>query len=187
MIMCVGPPVAFVPITNMGPPYLNYSMSVAGNGLCSTYYTRTVTTVCATTLTGLATRIKVSQCSREVTFSSNFGYDLETPSLVMNSSALITPAPAIKWPSHAIWLRGRLLPAAEHHLTSIARFILYSQMAGWTTHIIIKFGISRLLRSRESRRSYSHGVQAGHTHSRDHSYGYHDDNTLRSFRSAICI
>ena len=96
MTMCVGPPVAFVPITNVGPPYLNYSMSVAGNGSCSTYYTRTVMTVYATTLTGLATRIKVSQCSQEVTFSSDFGYSLETPSLVMNSNALIAPAPAIK-------------------------------------------------------------------------------------------
>lgn len=94
--MCVGPPVAFVPITITGPPYLNYSMSVAGNGSCSTYYTRTVTTVCATTLTGLATRIRISQCSQKVTFSSDFGYSLETPSPVMNSSALITPAPAIK-------------------------------------------------------------------------------------------
>ena len=53
-------------------------------------------TVYATTLTGLATRIKVSQCSQEVTFSSDFGYSLEKPSLIMNSSALITPAPAIK-------------------------------------------------------------------------------------------
>jgi len=96
MTMCVGPPVAFMPITTVGPPYLNYSMSVAGNGSCSTYYTRTVTTVCATTLTGLATRIRVSQCSQEVTFSSDFGYSLETPSPAMNNSALITPALAIK-------------------------------------------------------------------------------------------
>jgi hypothetical protein len=63
MTMCVGPPVAFVPITTVEPPYLNYSISIAGNGSCSTYYIRTATTVCVTTLTGLATRIRVSQCS----------------------------------------------------------------------------------------------------------------------------
>ncbi|OCL10298.1 hypothetical protein AOQ84DRAFT_387607 [Glonium stellatum] len=96
MTMCVGPPVALVPVTTMGPPYLNYSMIVAGNGSCSTYYTPTVTTVCATTLTGLATQIKISQCSQEVTFSSDFGYSLETPSSAMGSNAIATPAPAIK-------------------------------------------------------------------------------------------
>ena len=39
MAMCVRPPVAFVPVTIVGPPYLNYSINVAGNGSCSTYYT----------------------------------------------------------------------------------------------------------------------------------------------------
>lgn len=64
---CVGPPIGLVATaTILGPPYLNastlYSTTVAGTGSCETIYAPTTTTVCATTLTGLAS--KVSEVER---------------------------------------------------------------------------------------------------------------------------
>ncbi|KAH7119843.1 hypothetical protein B0J11DRAFT_71404 [Dendryphion nanum] len=99
---CIGPPIALVPTSTIsGPPYSNsstlYSTSIAGTGSCETVYAETATTVCATTLTGLGSKITVTSCDQEITFSSECGFTLETPSPTLrNFTALITPAPAVK-------------------------------------------------------------------------------------------
>jgi hypothetical protein len=96
---CVGPPIALIPIS--GPPYLNYSTEyeafTAGTGHCETAYVPTQTTVCATTLTGIASRIIVSECDQEITFSSECGFTLEAPTpAVTTNYSLVTPAPTVK-------------------------------------------------------------------------------------------
>jgi len=100
MTMCVGPPVGLVPVSTLGPPYLNdstvYETTVAGTGECSTVYTATETTVCATTITGLASKITVSECDQAVTFSSEFGYALETARPVTVDGFETTPPPRIR-------------------------------------------------------------------------------------------
>ncbi|KAF2440542.1 hypothetical protein P171DRAFT_435335 [Karstenula rhodostoma CBS 690.94] len=99
MTWCVGPPVAFAAITTRAP-YLNqsveYEMITAGTARCETAYATTETTVCATTLTGIASKITVSECDQEITFSSECGFTLETPTPVTSNSSLITPAPTVK-------------------------------------------------------------------------------------------
>ena len=98
------------------PRYRNISTQASSTDSCSTIYSPTVTLVCATTLTGLASKIPVTDCAQNVTFSSEYGYILVTPTLtpsalpastnmaifnatgVSNSSlaAMITPPPAIQ-------------------------------------------------------------------------------------------
>lgn len=99
MTWCVGPPLALQPVS-MKAPYLNmttdYDVITAGTGRCETVYVPTETTVCATTLTGLASKITVSECDQEITFSSECGFTLETPTPTMTASSLITPAPTVK-------------------------------------------------------------------------------------------
>ncbi|KAJ4358549.1 uncharacterized protein N0V89_003133 [Didymosphaeria variabile] len=99
MTWCVGPPVAFAPVTTKAP-YLNHSTEYevvsAGTGRCETVYVPTEATVCATTLTGIASKIIVSECDQEITFSSECGFTLETPSPVTSNLSLITPAPTVK-------------------------------------------------------------------------------------------
>jgi hypothetical protein len=99
MTWCVGPPIGLIPITT-GAPYGNHSMqyatTVAGTGGCETVYAPTETTVCVTTLTGLASKVAITECDQEVTFSSECGFTLETPTLTMNNLSLITPAPTVK-------------------------------------------------------------------------------------------
>ncbi|KAF2839171.1 hypothetical protein M501DRAFT_1057462 [Patellaria atrata CBS 101060] len=88
--MCVLPPIAFfegsfVNTNTMGSPYLNYSMSIPDvPGTCTTVYTSTSTTLCATVLSGLISRETVSDCDQTITFSSQYGYWLETPSRAQN-------------------------------------------------------------------------------------------------------
>lgn len=101
MTWCVGPPIALVPIvTQTSPPYVNastaYSTITAGTESCETVYAPITTTVCATTLTGLASKVTVSECDQEVTFSSECGFELETPTPTISNSSLITPAPSVK-------------------------------------------------------------------------------------------
>ncbi|KAF2009298.1 hypothetical protein BU24DRAFT_358997 [Aaosphaeria arxii CBS 175.79] len=101
-VWCVPGPLALVPTaTLLGPPYLNestlYETKTAGSGTCETVYVPTETTVCATTLTGLASKITVTDCSQEITFSSECGFTLETPTpTLQNLTSLITPAPTVK-------------------------------------------------------------------------------------------
>lgn len=115
--LCELPPIALVPIPasntgSIGPQFLNastrYSASIPpGNGTCSTFLSPTQTTVCATTLTGLATTYPVTDCTQQITFSSQLGYTLVTPSATPTNgsnittgfhfnSSLITPAPSIQ-------------------------------------------------------------------------------------------
>ncbi|KAF2877252.1 hypothetical protein BDV95DRAFT_558775 [Massariosphaeria phaeospora] len=103
MTWCVGPPIGLIPIATVsGPPYLNvstkYSTTTAGTGSCETVYTPTTTTVCATTLTGLASKITVTHCDQEITFSSECGFTIETPTPTNGnlSMLMITPAPTVK-------------------------------------------------------------------------------------------
>ncbi|PSN69822.1 hypothetical protein BS50DRAFT_456781, partial [Corynespora cassiicola Philippines] len=103
MTWCIGPPIALIPLT--GPPYLNsssngtiqYSTSMDGPMSCETVYVPIATTVCATTLTGIASKITVSECDQEITFSSECGFSLETPTPTgSNNYTLVTLAPTIR-------------------------------------------------------------------------------------------
>ncbi|KAF2797098.1 hypothetical protein K505DRAFT_270238 [Melanomma pulvis-pyrius CBS 109.77] len=102
MTWCVGPPVGFIQMTAnvTGPPYLNhsteYSTIIEGTGSCETIYVPTETTICATTLTGLASKVAITECDQEITFSSECGFTLETPTLTASNFSLITPAPSVK-------------------------------------------------------------------------------------------
>lgn len=128
--LCELPPIAYFSLTSMlsarptTAPYRNYSVSIPpGNGSCTTVYSQTQTMVCDTTLSDLVTTYHVTNCAQEITFSSQYGYRLTTPTPASNltgnatypflnatySSALvtgtgtgsgiaamITPAPAIE-------------------------------------------------------------------------------------------
>lgn len=103
MTWCVAPAMALWPITN-GPLYLNsstteYSTSYEGTGSCETVFVPVQTTVCATTLTGIGSKISVTDCEQQVTFSTECGFTLETPTPTLAStgfSSLITPAPSVR-------------------------------------------------------------------------------------------
>lgn len=85
--LCELPPLAFFSASLERPstvastaPYRNYSISVPeGNGTCTTVYKPTRTMVCATTLTGLFDKWTVSKCDQDLTFSTQYGYVLVTP------------------------------------------------------------------------------------------------------------
>ncbi|KAH7406259.1 hypothetical protein DE146DRAFT_437309 [Phaeosphaeria sp. MPI-PUGE-AT-0046c] len=98
MTWCVPPAVQYVPIS--GPPYsnttTNYSIIATGTNVCDVVYAPVMTTICATTLTGLASKVTITDCSQEVTFSTECGFALETPSPVTSNASLITPAPTVK-------------------------------------------------------------------------------------------
>lgn len=100
MTWCVSPPVQFVPIS--GAPFpnvtVNFMAIAAGTGSCKTVYAPVETTVCATTLTALASKVTITDCDQEVTFSTECGFSLETPTptSTMNGSSLITPAPTVR-------------------------------------------------------------------------------------------
>lgn len=112
--LCELPPIAEV-LATAAPtastaPYSNYSVSVPpGNGTCTTIYSATETMVCATVLSGIATRYTVTDCAQDITFSSEYGYVLATalataPNATISSlnatnattPALITPVPTIQ-------------------------------------------------------------------------------------------
>lgn len=128
--LCELPPVAevfassFPTLTVSTAPYANASYTVSiptGTGSCTTLYTPTETMVCATVLDGIATKYTVSECSQDITFSTDYGYILATPTPGSslngtntglngtlasvnatttlpdaNSLALITPAPTVQ-------------------------------------------------------------------------------------------
>ncbi|EME38805.1 hypothetical protein DOTSEDRAFT_75516 [Dothistroma septosporum NZE10] len=90
-------------ITTMSTPWRNYSVSIPpGNGTCTTIYSPTQTMICATTLTGLVTKYTVSECAQDITFSTEYGAVLASPTVTVNytsgasGSALITPAPTLQ-------------------------------------------------------------------------------------------
>lgn len=99
--LCELPPVAFYSASPYRPsmvastaPYQNYSISVPeGNGTCTTIYKPTHTMVCATTLTGLFDKWTVSQCHQDLTFSTQYGFALVTPTPTPAAAASSTSAP----------------------------------------------------------------------------------------------
>ncbi|KAI5364519.1 hypothetical protein Slin15195_G040560 [Septoria linicola] len=106
---CVLPPQAVYPVTplptltTMSSPWRNYSISIPeGSGTCTTIYSPTQTMVCATTLTGLVTQYTVSRCDQNITFSTEYGFVLASPTAEANVSALatsdavITPRPTVQ-------------------------------------------------------------------------------------------
>jgi hypothetical protein len=98
---CVGGGVALVPTTTLtGAPCGNrstlYSAAVGGSERCDILYVATTTTVCATTLTGLASKVTVSECDQEITFSSECGFTMETPTPTTVDYSVITPPPVLR-------------------------------------------------------------------------------------------
>jgi hypothetical protein len=97
---CLGGPIYLSSIS--GSPFFNGSANytqIVGTGTCGVEYSTTAKTICATTLTGLASKVTVSECDQQITFSSECGFTLETPtpaSATTNYSALITPAPTVR-------------------------------------------------------------------------------------------
>lgn len=107
--LCALPPQAVFPATplptlsTMTSPWRNYSISIPpGNGTCTTIYSPTPTMVCATTLTGLVEKYTVSKCDQDITFSTEYGFVLASPtadsdsSALATSGALITPRPTVQ-------------------------------------------------------------------------------------------
>ena len=115
--LCELPPIEFFSVTPQPSampttaPYRNYSILIPpGNGSCTTVYKQTETMVCATTLSDLTTTYTVTQCPQDITFSTQYGYTLATPTgsngivaatgtglcPYRNATAMITPAPTIQ-------------------------------------------------------------------------------------------
>jgi len=59
---------------------------------CTTQYSSTVLTICATTLQALGSTVAITACDQRVTFSSEYGYSL-IPSSTATSSFDVTGAP----------------------------------------------------------------------------------------------
>lgn len=66
--------------------YAESALDSATQTTCHTMYSPTVTTVCATTLTGIVTLITVTDCMQDITFSSRVGYRIVTPTPSLPSS-----------------------------------------------------------------------------------------------------
>jgi hypothetical protein len=106
--LCDLPPVGFFPVPrpttiSSDAPFRNISVTIPpGNGKCETIYKTTATMVCATTLSDLTTTYTISKCPQDVTFSTQYGYVLVTPTATANLTgnstygAMITPAPSIR-------------------------------------------------------------------------------------------
>ncbi|KAF2026989.1 hypothetical protein EK21DRAFT_115232 [Setomelanomma holmii] len=81
-------------------PYPNtstsYSALASGTRSCETSYAPVITTICATTLTGLASKVTITECDQEVTFSTECGFTLSTPTPVTSVASLISPSPTVK-------------------------------------------------------------------------------------------
>lgn len=103
MTLCA---IGLIPVTQYAgnisrtAPFMNYSTSVSlslSQG-CSTSYAAERTTVCATTLRGLATAVAVTACDQVVTFSSQYGYTQDvgayaTATGTGAAAAVATPSP----------------------------------------------------------------------------------------------
>ena len=64
----------------------------AASSDCTTQYSTTVLTICATTLQGLGSTVSITACDQRVTFSSDYGYSL-IPASTTTSSFDGTGAP----------------------------------------------------------------------------------------------
>lgn len=115
--VCILPPVAFVPLNDTtglngtavgndeaeeSPESTVFVASIPdADETCSTFFRPSSTTICATILTGLATRVTVTDCDQEVTFSSQWGFELETPApmtsdLANRSTTTLFASPTIQ-------------------------------------------------------------------------------------------
>jgi hypothetical protein len=52
--------------------------------------------VCATTLTGLGSKIPVTDCDQEITFSTECGFTVQKATPITTNGSVITPAPTVK-------------------------------------------------------------------------------------------
>ena len=85
--LCELPPVEFFSISTLQisahpttAPYKNVSVSIpSGIGECTTIYSPTITMVCATVITALVDKYTVSECPQDITFSTEYGFVLVTP------------------------------------------------------------------------------------------------------------
>jgi hypothetical protein len=101
MTLCALPPQAIYPVspiptmTTMATTWRNYSISIPpGNGTCTTVYSPTRTMVCATTLTGLVQKYTVSDCNQDITFSTEYGYVLASPTVSPSDGAVALASPS---------------------------------------------------------------------------------------------
>lgn len=102
--LCELPPIAFfsasaISRTSTSPAFQNYSISIpTDTGTCTTIFDPTITMVCATTLTALDRQYTVTNCNDDITFSSEYGYVLATPTASgpTNVPASVTPAPTVE-------------------------------------------------------------------------------------------
>lgn len=99
MTWCVGPPLglmAMSTVTSGENDTTLYTTTIGGTARCETSYAAVMTSICATILTGLASKVTVSECDQEITFSTECSYALETPSPTFNGASLTTPPPTIR-------------------------------------------------------------------------------------------
>lgn len=97
--VCALPPMAYASCSFSNPsrtfpPYLNYSVVIpTGTGTCLTAYSPTLTPICYSVLDGLASRITITDRTREITFSKDTGSELQlmTPSASRSISASRSP------------------------------------------------------------------------------------------------
>lgn len=66
-----------------------YTTIIDGTGSCSTQYPPLETTICATTLTGIASKVTITDCDQEVTFSTECGFTVETPTPLRRAPVLL--------------------------------------------------------------------------------------------------
>ncbi|OJD37461.1 SCL-interrupting locus protein-like protein [Diplodia corticola] len=99
---CKGPPVALDVLEQSTFPYRNSTSTIFGRGpiTCDTLYYTDTTTICATTLTGVASKVTISRCTQDVTFSSEFDATMVTSRSIVTGSdghlSTITDAPSFQ-------------------------------------------------------------------------------------------
>ncbi|KAL1634504.1 hypothetical protein SLS56_002197 [Neofusicoccum ribis] len=98
---CKGPVVAFEITRETTYPFLNYTSTIYGSApiTCDTLYYTDTTTICATTLTGVGSKVIISECTQDVTFSSDFSTTLVTPRSTVTSDgdrSTITATPSVQ-------------------------------------------------------------------------------------------
>jgi hypothetical protein len=119
-VWCVGP--ALYRSLLPGAPFTNgsanYTEIAEGTGSCSTLYSAAPTTVCATTITGLASRVTVTECDQEVSFSSENGF------------SMVTPTPSTVWTSVGDDVNGSASPVTITAAPTLQRLVTY-WLAPW--------------------------------------------------------
>lgn len=97
--LCELPPIAFFSASaqpSVTTPYHNYSISIpTDTGSCTTIFEPTVTMVCATTLSALDRQYTITNCNEDLTFSTEYGYVLATPTPALPANASVSNTQAI--------------------------------------------------------------------------------------------